>query len=77
MGAEVQPTTASTSGPTYFIEVVDPETGKAVPDGEIGTLCVTPLWTDQRNPFLRWNSGDLISLVPRSKGSGTATRSFR
>src|SRR5262247_2826338 len=55
----------------YFIEVVDPETGKAMPDGEIGTLCVTPLWTNHATPFLRWNSGDLISFVPQSKGSGT------
>ena len=54
----------------YFIEVVDPETGKSVPEGEIGTLCVTPLWTNHATPFLRWNSGDLVSFVPQSKGSG-------
>jgi phenylacetate-CoA ligase len=54
----------------YFIEIVDPETGKSVKDGEIGTLCVTPLRTNHATPFLRWNSGDLISLVPHSSGSG-------
>jgi len=54
----------------YFIEVVDPDTGKSVADGEVGTLCVTPLWTNHATPFLRWNSGDLISFVPHSKGNG-------
>src|SRR5205085_10385606 len=53
----------------YFIEVVDPDTGKSVADGEVGTLCVTPLWTNHATPFLRWNSGDLISFVPHSKGT--------
>ena len=46
----------------FFIEVVDPDTGKSLPEGEVGTLCVTPLWTNHATPFLRWNSGDLVSL---------------
>lgn len=54
----------------YHIEVVDPETGAAVPDGEAGTLCVTPLWTNHATPFLRWNSGDIVRFVPHSAGSG-------
>jgi phenylacetate-CoA ligase len=55
----------------YFIEVVDPDTGRAVAEGEIGTLCVTPLWTNHATPFLRWNSGDLVSFAERSAGTGT------
>lgn len=55
----------------YFIEVVDAVTGQSLPEGEIGTLCVTPLWTNHATPFLRWNSGDLVSYVARSSGSGT------
>ena len=31
---------------------------------------MTPLRTNQATPFLRWNSGDLVSLVPHSSGSG-------
>jgi len=54
----------------YFIEVVDIETGKIVPDGQVGTLCVTPLWTNHATPFLRWNSGDLVSLSQQSAGTG-------
>ncbi len=60
----------------FFIEVVDPETGKSVPEGEIGTLCVTPLWTNHATPFLRWNSGDLVSYISRSKGSGPFAELF-
>jgi phenylacetate-CoA ligase len=60
----------------YFIEVVDPETGRSLPEGEIGTLCVTPLWTNHATPFLRWNSGDLVSYASRSKGSGQFAELF-
>jgi len=45
----------------FYIEVVDPETGRQLPEGEIGTFCVTPLWTGHATPFLRWNSGDIVS----------------
>jgi len=54
----------------FFIEVVDPDTGKSVREGDVGTLCVTPLWTNHATPFLRWNSGDLVSYVSQSSGSG-------
>jgi phenylacetate-CoA ligase len=55
----------------FFIEVVDPDTGRSLPEGEVGTLCVTPLWTNHATPLLRWNSGDLVSYVSRSAGTGT------
>ena len=54
----------------FFIEVVDAETGMAVPEGEVGTLCVTPLWTNHATPFLRWNSGDMVRTIERSQGTG-------
>ncbi len=44
----------------YFVEVVDPETGEQLPEGEAGTFCVTPLVTGNATPFLRWNSGDIV-----------------
>lgn len=43
-----------------FIEVVDPATGAPVPEGAEGTLVVTPLFTNNATPFLRWNSGDIV-----------------
>ena len=54
----------------FFIEVVDADTGRSLPEGEIGTLCVTPLWTNHATPFLRWNSGDLVSYASHSTGTG-------
>ena len=54
----------------FFIEVVDLRYRQIVPEGEIGTLCVTPLWTNHATPFLRWNSGDLVSYVSHSTGTG-------
>ena len=60
----------------YFIEVVDADSGRALPEGEVGTLCVTPLWTNHATPFLRWNSGDLVSLASRSAGTGRFAELF-
>ena len=60
----------------YFIEVVDPESGQALPDGEVGTLCVTPLWTNHATPFLRWNSGDQVSFVEAGASPGPFAEVF-
>ncbi|HUT51710.1 MAG TPA: AMP-binding protein [Alphaproteobacteria bacterium] len=54
----------------FYIEVVDPETGRQMPEGEIGTFCVTPLWTGHATPFLRWNSGDIVSYHDRGESPG-------
>ena len=54
----------------FFVEVVDPDTGRQVPHGEVGTFCVTPLWTGHATPLLRWNSGDLVRFIDRSVGTG-------
>lgn len=60
----------------FFVEVVDPATGRPVRDGEVGTFCVTPLWTNHATPFLRWNSGDLVSFIPQSSGAGRFAELF-
>lgn len=60
----------------FYVEVVDPDTGRQVPEGEVGTFCVTPLWTNHATPFLRWNSGDLVSMIDRSVGSGPYAELF-
>jgi phenylacetate-CoA ligase len=53
----------------YCVEVVD-EKGTPVPDGEVGSLVITPLWTDEITPFVRWNSGDLVRMMPRGTSDG-------
>jgi phenylacetate-CoA ligase len=51
----------------WYLEVLDEKTGKPVKEGETGSLVVTALWSNSMTPFLRWSSGDLVSLSP-SKG---------
>jgi len=53
----------------FFVEVVDPS-GQALPDGETGALVVTPLFTNNITPFLRWVSGDLVTLRRDVPGAG-------
>ncbi len=45
-----------------FCEVLDPETLKPVPPGEVGALCVTPVTGTSATPFLRWLSGDIVRM---------------
>ncbi|HSD44418.1 MAG TPA: AMP-binding protein [Burkholderiales bacterium] len=54
----------------YFVEVVHPETQAQVPEGEVGALVVTPLWTNTITPFLRWLSGDLVTYREADDGRG-------
>jgi phenylacetate-CoA ligase len=45
----------------FYVEVVD-DRGEPLPEGEVGSLVVTPLWNNCMTPFLRWSSGDLVSV---------------
>lgn len=47
----------------FYFEVVDETTGAPVPEGEPGSLVVTPLLTNNVTPFLRWKSGDFVTLT--------------
>ena len=44
----------------FLIEVLDPDTHEPVEESAVGALVVTPLWTNNITPFLRWSSGDLV-----------------
>jgi phenylacetate-CoA ligase len=50
--------------------VVDEKSGAPLPEGEIGSLVVTPLWNNCMTPFLRWSSGDLVSFSSEGCGDG-------
>jgi phenylacetate-CoA ligase len=54
----------------FYPEIVDPETGAVLPDGEVGELVFTSL-TKEAMPVIRYRTRDLTRLLP-----GTA-RSFR
>src|SRR4051812_11324408 len=51
----------------WHLEVLD-DKGEPVPEGEVGSLVVTALWSNTMTPFLRWSSGDLVSLTPSAGG---------
>ena len=54
----------------YFIEVLDPKTLEPAREGEVGTLVVTSLWSNNVTPFLRWSSGDLVTYSEADDGRG-------
>jgi phenylacetate-CoA ligase len=51
----------------WYLEVLD-DHGVPVRAGEVGSLVVTALWSNSMTPFLRWSSGDLVSLAPGGEG---------
>jgi phenylacetate-CoA ligase len=53
----------------FLIEVLD-DANAPVAAGEVGNLVVTPLWTNNVTPFLRWSSGDLVSWSEGRDGDG-------
>ena len=50
----------------FYCEVVDENTGEPLPEGQVGSLVVTPLWNNCMTPFLRWSSGDLVSMTSKT-----------
>ncbi len=55
----------------FYPEIIDPETGAVLPDGELGELVLTSL-TKQALPVVRYRTGDLTRLLP-----GTARPAMR
>jgi phenylacetate-CoA ligase len=47
----------------FFPEIIDPETGKVLPDGETGELVLTSL-TKEAMPVIRYRTRDLTRLLP-------------
>ena len=60
----------------FYIEVVDEATGRQLPPGEVGSFCVTPLWTGHATPFLRWNSADVVSMIEHGASAGPYAELF-
>jgi phenylacetate-CoA ligase len=52
----------------FYPEIVDPETGKVLPDGEFGELVFTSL-TKEALPVIRYRTRDLTRLLPGSARS--------
>ena len=47
----------------YLVEIINPETGELLPDGEIGELVLTTLDRDMM-PLLRYRTRDLTRIIP-------------
>ncbi len=60
----------------FYIEVVDAASGRQLEEGEVGTFCVTPLFTGHATPFLRWNSGDVVSYIDKGASPGRYAELF-
>ncbi len=64
---------ATQDGPTiwedhFYPEIVDPETGESLPDGEEGELVLTSL-TKQAMPVVRYRTRNLTRLLPGTNGA--------
>ena len=53
-----------------FFEVVDEDTGLPVAPGEPGLMVITPLWINNATPFLRWSSGDIVTIHEETTATG-------
>ena len=47
----------------FYPEIIDPETGRVLPDGEVGELVLTSL-TKEALPVIRYRTRDLTRLLP-------------
>jgi phenylacetate-CoA ligase len=56
----------------FLAEIIDPESGKPLPDGERGELVLTTLTRDAM-PVLRYRTRDLTSMVRERCGCGRTT----
>jgi phenylacetate-CoA ligase len=50
----------------FVVQIVDPDTGERLPDGELGSLCITELYKTG-SPQFRYNIMDLSYLYPRER----------
>lgn len=57
----------------FFPEIVDPETGRLMPDGEVGELVLTSFGRDAM-PLLRYRTRDLTRLLPGACECGRSLR---
>ncbi|WP_264775096.1 AMP-binding protein [Deinococcus aetherius] len=57
----------------FYPEIVDPETGEVLPDGEYGVLVLTSM-TRTALPLLRYWTGDITCLLPGENATGRTMR---
>ena len=60
----------------FYPEIIDPETGKVLPDGEEGELVLTTL-SKWAMPMIRYRTRDITSLLPGTCPCGRTLRRMR
>jgi phenylacetate-CoA ligase len=60
----------------FLIEIVDPQTGEALPEGEEGELVITTL-SKQAMPMLRYRTHDITSIITEPCACGRTIRRIR
>ncbi|MCG5515878.1 MULTISPECIES: phenylacetate--CoA ligase family protein [unclassified Ectothiorhodospira] len=60
----------------FYPEVIDPETGEPLPDGEEGELVLTTL-SKQAMPIIRYRTRDITRIITETCACGRTTRRFR
>ena len=58
----------------HLVEILDPETGNVVKDGEKGNICNTVLFKDTVYPVIRFDTKDVSTILP---GPGGLSLPFR
>lgn len=58
---------------SFLLEIIDPETGEVLPEGEEGELVLSTL-TRQATPLLRYRTRDLTRIIPGSCSCGRTHR---
>ena len=57
----------------FIIEILDPDTGEPLPDGEQGELCITTI-TKEGMPTIRYRTHDLTRIIPEPCPCGRTHR---
>jgi phenylacetate-CoA ligase len=60
----------------FYPEIVDPDTGEPLPDGEEGELILTTL-SKQAMPMIRYRTRDITALIPGQCPCGRSLRRMR
>ena len=60
----------------FYPEIIDPDTGEVLPDGEEGELVLTTLCKEAM-PLIRYRTGDVTSILPKPCACGREIRRIR
>jgi phenylacetate-CoA ligase len=60
----------------FYPEIIDPETGEVLPDGEEGELVLTTL-SKKAMPMIRYRTRDITAILPERCGCGRTIRRIR